>query len=880
MKHTLYIFSFIFLILISFNSYSQVPNWLFKIGSTNDDASYKVKIAPNNNIILAGHFRGTIDLDPSSSTYNITAYSNTQDMFVACYSPTGAFIWGFPLGKEDYDEINAIAIDANNNVYVGGFFRGTNVDFDPSPSTTYYMTCLGFIGGSNSIYGGDGFVAKYSSSGTFQWALQLGTPYWTEAVDALATDINGNLIVGGIFKDTLDFDPSSGSTVLNANVSGTAYLAKYTTNKQLLWAFNFGKSGIAATDNTVRGIATDNSGNIYIDGFVQYATNIDFDPSPSSSVVLVPSGSYDGFVAKYSPSGAYMFAFLLGGTGTEDLWDITLDNSNNIYITGYTTGTSFDFDPSPSTATISTTGSGKNIILGKYTSSGAYQWGKLIGGSGDDHGRGLVVSKNKLYLTGHFSTTTNFNPSASPTSNLTSAGLYDIFLAKYQLSGTYECGFRIGSTLNDEGMYIAADTAGYIYSAGYFSGSNVDFDPGINTLSTSSSGATDGYLIKYSWDAGGGSGYLIGDTVCPGEQAYLTYIDTTGATTVSINYSVGTNIYSRTVQSGVPFSLTPNPTSTSSYTLIVSNAGCGYVTGNTVSVSVNPQPVANAGNDTGVCPVNIIQLHATGGGTYNWYSSSGITNAGTQNPLVSGLTAGTYYVVVTNSFNCKDTDDINVTINPVPIAFAGNDTSICPVSTMQLHASGGSSYYWYSSSAITNPTSQNPTISGTSPGTYNVIATNSFSCKDTDDIIITINPVPIANAGNDTSICPTNPIQLHATGGNTYNWYSSSAITNPTSQNPTVSGTVSATYYVIATNVYNCKDTDDVIVSINPVPVANAGNDTGVCPVNIIQLHATGGGTYNWYSSSGITNAGTQNPLVSGLTAGTYYVVVTSFCRE
>src|SRR5690606_7416518 len=127
--------------------------------------------------------------------------------------PGGSFLWGFALGKEDYDGANALAVDANNNIFLGGFFRGTNVDFDPS-SGTAQLTCKGFTGSASNPWCGDGFLAKYSSAGAYQWVLHFGTP-WPDAVDALDIDASGNVVVGGVFKDTLDLDPSpAGSAML------------------------------------------------------------------------------------------------------------------------------------------------------------------------------------------------------------------------------------------------------------------------------------------------------------------------------------------------------------------------------------------------------------------------------------------------------------------------------------------------------------------------------------------------------------------------------------------------------------------------------------------------------------------------------------------
>ena len=83
-----------FYILIANSSFAQAPQWLITSGGTGDDGGVHTRVMPNGNVVVCGNFRNTIDLDPSSATYNITSHNATQDMYLACYSPTGAFIRG------------------------------------------------------------------------------------------------------------------------------------------------------------------------------------------------------------------------------------------------------------------------------------------------------------------------------------------------------------------------------------------------------------------------------------------------------------------------------------------------------------------------------------------------------------------------------------------------------------------------------------------------------------------------------------------------------------------------------------------------------------------------------------------------------------------
>src|SRR4030095_11395856 len=144
---------------------------------------------------------------------------------------------------------------------------------------------------------------------------------------------------------------------------------------------------------------------------------------------LSSAGSYEGVLAKYTTNGQYVFAFKIGGTGLDVIRGIDIDNASNVYITGDFNGTNIDFDPSPSTALLSSNGS-SDIFVAKYNSSGQYIWALNAGSSGGEISWDVATDNNSLYITGGFTGIADFNPTAV-TDNLTSNGGYDIFLAKY-----------------------------------------------------------------------------------------------------------------------------------------------------------------------------------------------------------------------------------------------------------------------------------------------------------------------------------------------------------------------------------------------------------------------------------------------------------------
>lgn len=325
---------------------------------------------------------------------------------------------------------------------------------------------------------------------------------------------------------------------------------------------------------------------------------------------------------------------------------------------------------------------------------------------------------------------------------------------------------------------------------------------------------------------------------------------------------------------------TANPTS-SSQSVSVVNSTTFYleaILGNcrdtdSVKVTVLPLPIANAGNDTSLCVGTTIQLHGSGGLTYSWLPANAFVNPLIATPILTVANTGTYSLIVTNSYNCRDTDSVNIMATPRPIANAGNDTFVCINSQINLLGSGGGNYLWFPSANVSNPAISNPSILISGSTILNLEVTNSTGCKDTDQIAITVLPVNV-NAGADTSGCLYGTVQLHGTGNGSFSWSPLSLFNNPLISNPIVTIKQDSTYTLTVTNAIGCKDSDKIHVSLYPNPVANAGPDTSICQNASIQLHGSGGNTFLWYPSAGLSNAFSSSPIATVTKNMTYYMVV------
>ncbi len=252
--------------------------WAKTFGSTGADLGFSLAIDRNGNAYVTGYFQGTADFGGGSVTSNGAA-----DIFVAKYSSTGTFLWAKTFGdttasntSDDYGY--SLAVDANENVYVSGFFNGT----------------ADFGGGSITSNGAaDIFLAKYSSTGTFLWAKTFGDTTASNANDdygsSLTVDANENVYITGFFNGTADF----GGGDVSSNGSSDIFVAKYSSGGTFLWAKTFGDT-TASNTSTDQGmsVAVDASHNIYVTGFFNGTISTD-------SGTAVSSGAEDVFLIKY-----------------------------------------------------------------------------------------------------------------------------------------------------------------------------------------------------------------------------------------------------------------------------------------------------------------------------------------------------------------------------------------------------------------------------------------------------------------------------------------------------------------------------------------------------------------------------------------------------
>jgi uncharacterized membrane protein YqhA len=383
--------------------------WGKQLGGSSAEQCWSIAVDALGNVYTAGSFVGTADFDPSAGVFNMTALG-ANDIFICKLDASGNFVWAKQLSGTGNEVANAMCLDASGNVYTTGRFSGAATDFDPS-TATFTMTSAGLD---------DVFISKLDASGNFIWAKQLGG-FQTDNALSISIDNSGNVITAGNFNGTADFDPGAGVFTLTPVGGVDVFINKINTAGNFVWTMQFG----GTVQDQVNSVITDNIGNIYTTG--NFMGTCDFDPS-AAVLNLTSFGNNDIFVHKLDANGNLVWAKQLGGATNDAAYSIKVNNSNEVFTTGYIGGTA-DFDPGAGVFNITPNG-GFDVFVSKLNAAGNFAWAVKLGGTATDVGTKLDVDAyGSVYTTGYFNTTSDFDPGA-PVFNLTSFGVDDSFVHK------------------------------------------------------------------------------------------------------------------------------------------------------------------------------------------------------------------------------------------------------------------------------------------------------------------------------------------------------------------------------------------------------------------------------------------------------------------
>ena len=377
--------------------------WGFSVGSSGKDMPLDLKLDSQNNIYLAGYFGGMADFNPDLDAENNLDAGTGRDAFLAKYDNNGKFAWAKKIGNPEkipftdndlrFEEARSIALDKSNNVYLTGVFDDSvNLD-DPNQSTPdntfsgrakvrnifvgkytsdgtflkggilggavrdeasaiqispegdVYLTGY-FLGRSNfdlknsknakaSIFSDDDFdifLAKYDDDFNFAFVKQWGGEgNDMPAINGMQIDKNNNIYIVGNF---------SGTTAIGKNIMSRGESDVFFVKIDKLGKVIFTKSFGGPKAEQATGIKLDGNGNIYLTGLFKISCNFSVGKTAQTLIAISDGLASDGFLAKYSPEGEYLWARDLGGavsaeTEIQSVDGVAVDKNGNPLVTGY-----------------------------------------------------------------------------------------------------------------------------------------------------------------------------------------------------------------------------------------------------------------------------------------------------------------------------------------------------------------------------------------------------------------------------------------------------------------------------------------------------------------------------------------------------------------
>jgi hypothetical protein len=604
--------------------------------------------------------------------------------------------WAKKQGGSGNEYAYDVCSDPWGNTYVAGFFNGT---------ATIGTTTLTSAGLS------DVYLAKYDINGNVQWVTRTGG--WKYDYPAsIAVDNFGNTYVVGTFSDTTVI---AGDTLVAVG-SADVFVFKADASGNILW----GKKGGTSNYDTPTGITCDNSGHVWITGYLKGSATFGAATFSSTSAVE------DAFIVKYDTSGIALWGFSEGGSSQDYGQSIVCDQNENIFVTGYFGGT-VNFG----VASLTSVGS-RDIFVAKYNASGSTVWAARAGGTSLDEAYGLSLDgAGNVFVGGNFNTTAIFG-----TDTLISISGQDVFIAKLNANGNFLWAERGGSSATTDYLNgVAADAFGNVYVSGSFY--NTIAFGGITLTGLAGDETT--FIVKYDSDGN----ELWGKNNLGGSNNTRPY----GIATDHYGNVFVAGYFATTASFGT-FSVT----SSGSNDGFVARIGCGY----SLSSVTTSQDASCYGDSTGSADVTV--SGGIGAYAYYWYNSPSQSTASS----VSGLNAGTYMVATQDSNACMVVDTVMIS-SPTQIVVASSSTGVscssCCDGSADVSVSGGTSPYSYTwmPGGLTGST-----VSGLCQGTYNWCVIDANGCKVCDSLIIDFPAgISVAEGNSEISVYP-NPFSENA----------------------------------------------------------------------------------------------------------------------
>ena len=443
-------------------------DWSASASSANPAVLRSIDTSLNNEVIVSGIISGSTTMTLGSTSITSGQYI---EPWIAKADGNGNWQWIAKVsitGTSQYAEATVldISVAPNGDIFATGMFYDTISFGGITLTSTGYWDC---------------WTAKLSANGQWQWAQALrgngdydGVTVTTLDVvygTSITTDSNSNAIVGGWFLGNTDVGVAA-DTGAQDGTDIEVFVAKYGNSGSLQWTEVARGQG----SQEINAMTVDSSNSIWV------ATNFEVSMTFGSIVANAGINEVPMGIAKISQSGTWQSAYATSGSGQPIATDFTMDNQNNLLMSGVYTG-------SINLGGQLTSAGQTDAFIASMTPSGNWNWAATVGGSSYDSGSGVQYDANTGYAILGLSSQSSFNFGGQ---SFTTRGYNDSVIVTFTNNGNQVALFDAGSTLDDAVSGISLMPNGALAIAGNYNGT-IDFG------SSSAASQSTNVLLPYVW---------------------------------------------------------------------------------------------------------------------------------------------------------------------------------------------------------------------------------------------------------------------------------------------------------------------------------------------------------------------------------------------
>jgi len=462
--------------LVVFAQQTAAKEWLKSYGSNADERySFSAKDG-DGNLYVATPIAATTDFNPNPyATATVSFTTGIIDAIaISKFDANGNFIWVKSLTSKSFLKVTALSIDANGNIYFGGYFstdydKTYHADFNPDPTKEALLFPTPYIykdesGKTHTAYFQDAFVCKWDKDGNFVWVKQFKGTINEEITQIVIDNATNSLYVSAVFwggynQAKVDANPDENAEAMIYELSdyNAAFITKLDLDGNYSWSAQLdGSKGCILGRN---GMGIDDAHNLYVAGLALGT----IDANPGVDVKNI-SGL---FILKLDTNKNLIWETSFANANTNKLHAaMSVDKkTGEVYITG-DYGGNIQFATG---AEILYSNGAWDVYLAKFSSNGEYMWSKSWGGGSADESLAMDIdNQNNVFVGGKFQNRVDFDPGVGQNS-ISSNGQQDAFISFFKSNGDYVATKTVGSMGHDWTYSMTALGDGGLLATGAFS---------------------------------------------------------------------------------------------------------------------------------------------------------------------------------------------------------------------------------------------------------------------------------------------------------------------------------------------------------------------------------------------------------------------------